>query len=531
MENILLVDSLSRQMIPLHLEENQDKGIIIGRGFPNDSTPEQIFLPYDIISKLHAKIYRNADNQVMIENLSQRNGTFVNGIKIQQAVALKHKDKVSFGSKEFEYTESFLTGETQEMAKPEEKIAKDWKDKVTVWVQSNPKVWQRAVVVLGVLMIAIIIWPSHSSEQLGSKANVPTVEAAKPETTSQPATTVTTTPETQSATPQPTNTPEKTSQPATAVTTPETQPTTPQPTNTPEKTLQPTTHVATPETTPAITQSTASPEVTPIVTSEATPKVEIPASKAPVVILQTTGYTTLRQQARITSSSDGKVVQILVKKGSSVEKDQVLAILDISKNSSELQAYNLEKKIVQEEIARLQEATNLAAEKAAKAQTNYEKDLISKVAMEETKKQYASLQSELESAKQKLQLAELRLVQTQEKLKDFKITATSQGIITQEFRKVGEITKAQEPIFLLAAFENTIAFFSVAKEDAKNISEKQQVLLTVPEYPEKEYNGIVVRKIVDKKQPTYIFIEVAIPNADGNIFGKKNVSAKFLAEK
>ena len=75
------------QEIPLEQE------LVIGR-----STPGQGSLGGDSeISRVHARVYRDASGQLMVEDLGSTNGTFVNGNRISGQQALNPGDEVRVG--------------------------------------------------------------------------------------------------------------------------------------------------------------------------------------------------------------------------------------------------------------------------------------------------------------------------------------------------------------------------------------------------------------------------------------------------
>jgi pSer/pThr/pTyr-binding forkhead associated (FHA) protein len=69
------------------------KGLIVGR----DQTKCQIVLADDQISRQHAWVGLNQTGQVMLRDHDSANGSFVNQVRVQEAV-LKPNDEVSFGA-------------------------------------------------------------------------------------------------------------------------------------------------------------------------------------------------------------------------------------------------------------------------------------------------------------------------------------------------------------------------------------------------------------------------------------------------
>src|SRR6188472_1348371 len=53
----------------------------------------QIFVPDMRVSRQHARLWKDEDNW-SLEDLGSNNGTFINGVKVQQATALRHDDEI-----------------------------------------------------------------------------------------------------------------------------------------------------------------------------------------------------------------------------------------------------------------------------------------------------------------------------------------------------------------------------------------------------------------------------------------------------
>lgn len=75
-----------------------DEEITVGRG----GGCALLLADDQFVSTLHARVYRRG-NDVWVEDLESRNGTFVNGKAITRAVRLKRGDRVQFGQTVAEY--------------------------------------------------------------------------------------------------------------------------------------------------------------------------------------------------------------------------------------------------------------------------------------------------------------------------------------------------------------------------------------------------------------------------------------------
>ncbi len=69
--------------------------VIIGR---EENSSVQI--PYDsFCSRKHARIFKDK-NKYVLEDLKSTNGTYLNGVKVEQKSELKNNDKIKFGNTE-----------------------------------------------------------------------------------------------------------------------------------------------------------------------------------------------------------------------------------------------------------------------------------------------------------------------------------------------------------------------------------------------------------------------------------------------
>src|SRR3954453_21727498 len=83
----VVAGNASGSTIPLEQE------LVIGR-----STPGQGSLGGDSeISRVHARVYRDASGQLMVEDLGSTNGTFVNGNRISAPTPLRAGDELRVG--------------------------------------------------------------------------------------------------------------------------------------------------------------------------------------------------------------------------------------------------------------------------------------------------------------------------------------------------------------------------------------------------------------------------------------------------
>jgi pSer/pThr/pTyr-binding forkhead associated (FHA) protein len=78
-----------------------DEELVIGR-----STPVCAAISGDLeISRVHARVWHDADGRLMIEDLASRNGTYVNGVRVDIPQLLGGGDEVRMGRTTMEVVE------------------------------------------------------------------------------------------------------------------------------------------------------------------------------------------------------------------------------------------------------------------------------------------------------------------------------------------------------------------------------------------------------------------------------------------
>src|SRR5213079_1365014 len=65
---------------------------VIGR-----RSDSQIFVPDMRVSRQHARLWKDGESW-SLEDLGSNNGTFINGVRLQQATSIKHADEITIAN-------------------------------------------------------------------------------------------------------------------------------------------------------------------------------------------------------------------------------------------------------------------------------------------------------------------------------------------------------------------------------------------------------------------------------------------------
>lgn len=190
------------------------------------------------------------------------------------------------------------------------------------------------------------------------------------------------------------------------------------------------------------------------------------------------------QNTTISSRAMGPVVKVLVKSGSNVKKDQVLAELD--------------GEIVKRQMDDLKTNLNFATDVYNKQKALWDKGVGTEV-------QYLSAKNNKESLEQKL--AALR-----ENLEMYKIKSPINGTVDEVFLKIGQNIAPGMPCFRVVNFSELKAKADVAETYASQIKEGNAVRLIFPDLNNKTVSSSIsfTSRVINQMNRTFT-IESALP--------------------
>lgn len=450
-----------------------DKENIIERGAGNLEKPGWICLPDPTVSRLHAKIYIK-ENQLFLENLSTRNGTFWNDKKIDSPVPLTHGDKITIGKSDLFFYENFIAGETQELyiAPP----------------QNKEKTFRLSGMYIhfayaGIVLFMAVLWtalyrPAISVTPLEKENTVVTKEKPLPNPQAEGKETVVQ-----------------------------------------KNTQEP----------PVINISENKvPMVNPVSPNIAEKKNDTPVSapkEAPNVPVQAEGYVYSSKPIPVLMPWEAKIEKILVEKGTWVEEGQSLISLDTQRLKEEIGLYRLELEVNQKECMIGKEQKENAEKNLKEIHSLYTKGLESRQRYEKIQEDLATMKNRLLSLEQKQKLSQAYLDKAQEKLQQTKIKSPARGIVLEKICKEGDLLQPNTLLFQIAQTQDMVAKVEIPSYQASNLYNTQRVLLSLSD---KKYKGLV-QNIVDNK--TSALVEISFLNADTNVIPGNKVSAKFLLKK
>jgi len=254
-------------------------------------------------------------------------------------------------------------------------------------------------------------------------------------------------------------------------------------------------------------------------------------------VLDSTGYVVARRQANVSSKVTGKVLEVLIEEGMTVEKNQVVARLeDVNARKS----FDVTKAELDAAKAQVSEARARATEAKLNFDRNntlIQKQLVSQSAFDSARASYDSMRAQLKNREEMVNVNEKLLAQQKQNLDDYILRAPFSGVVIAKTSQPGEMIS---PISAGSGFTRTgictlVDMTSLEIEVDVNESYIQRVHAgqlaeaVLEAYPEWKIPAKVAAIIptADRQKAT-VKVRVAFENLDPRILPDMGVKVSFL---
>jgi RND family efflux transporter MFP subunit len=234
-----------------------------------------------------------------------------------------------------------------------------------------------------------------------------------------------------------------------------------------------------------------------------------------------TGSLLPKSQFVVAPKVNGCLKKLLVDVGDTVERDQVIAILDDDEFTQEVEQARAELEVAKANMENHTSDLAIAEREFKRAKTLREKQIASESELDEAEAEFNASEARLKVShalvmqrESSLKTAQLRLSYT--KIQAWWEEADEIRVVGERFVDEGALLKANEPI--VSILENSIltGVIHVIERDYPKISIAQKALITTDAYPGKTFTGQVVRIApMLKESSRQARVEVEIPNPDG----------------
>jgi len=256
-------------------------------------------------------------------------------------------------------------------------------------------------------------------------------------------------------------------------------------------------------------------------------------------VLNASGYVTARRQATVSSKFTGKVMEVLIEEGMTVEKDQVLARLD---DSNVITSYALADAQLKSARTSRKETEAFLTEARAifkRTQNLVERELASEAEMDSARAGLESLAAQLERKDADVQVAEKQLDVWRQQREDTIIRAPFSGVVVAKNAQPGEMIS---PVSAGGGFTRTgigtiVDMASLEIEIDVNeayinrVRAGQKIVATLDAYPDWRIpcHVIAIIPTADRQRAT-VEVRVGFDELDARILPDMGVKVAFQQE-
>ena len=159
----------------------------------------------------------------------------------------------------------------------------------------------------------------------------------------------------------------------------------------------------------------------------------------PMTVLNASGYVTARRDATVSSKVTGKIVDVLVEEGMTVEEDQVLARLDVSNIEANLQLAEAQLQVALTTLRETEVRKAEAALDLKRVSTLVAEGILTRSELDSAQAEADSLQARLERQKDEITVAEKQHAVWRQELEDRIIRAPFAGVVISKDAQPGEM--------------------------------------------------------------------------------------------
>jgi len=233
-----------------------------------------------------------------------------------------------------------------------------------------------------------------------------------------------------------------------------------------------------------------------------------------------TGSLFPKSQFVVAPKAAGWLKILLVNVGDTVQQNQVIAILEDEEYRQQVEQAKAELQVTKANAENYTSDLELARREFERAKALREKQIASASELEEAEAAYNAHQTQLKvslaQVSQKetaLKAAELRLSYT--RVQAFWEHGDEARVVGERFVDEGTLLQANQPIVSVLENEPLTAVVYVVERDYPKVSVGQSANITTDAYPDKTFNGSIVRIApLLKESSRQARVEIEIPNSE-----------------
>ncbi|MDZ4860922.1 MAG: efflux RND transporter periplasmic adaptor subunit [Candidatus Hydrogenedentes bacterium] len=255
-------------------------------------------------------------------------------------------------------------------------------------------------------------------------------------------------------------------------------------------------------------------------------------------LLNASGYVTARRKATVSSKVTGKVMEVLVEEGMTVEADQVLSRIDSSNVQRSLDLAKAQVNSAQEALNETRANIDLAERDLQRARELAAEEVVTPEQLDQAVANSNALKARLERQQAEVAVAEREVELWEQQLDDTIIRAPFAGIVTEKNAQPGEMISSMSAgggftrtgICTIVDMNSLEIEVDVSESYINRVEPGQQVMATLDSYPDLEFPAKVIAIIptADRQKAT-VKVRVGFNELDTRILPDMSVRVAFLS--
>lgn len=254
-------------------------------------------------------------------------------------------------------------------------------------------------------------------------------------------------------------------------------------------------------------------------------------------VLDASGYVTARREATVSSEVTGKVVEVLIEEGMSVEAGQVVARLDDTTQRAQRALANAQLQSARAALAETEAQLRAARLERDRLRELAVRKLVSTASVDEAEANYDALAARLATGRDNITVAEKSVALTEDALDDMTIRAPFGGMVVSKNAQPGEMISpisagggfTRTGICTIVDMESLEIEVDVNEAYIQRVKPGQAVSATLDAYPDWQIPADVIAIVptADRQKAT-VRVRIGFRERDERIFRDMGVKVAFL---
>ena len=254
-------------------------------------------------------------------------------------------------------------------------------------------------------------------------------------------------------------------------------------------------------------------------------------------VLDATGYVVARRQATVSSKTTGKVLEVLIEEGMTVEQGQLLAILDASIPEARLALAESQLTAARAQLDEIRVDIRQAQLDRERTSDLASRDLASRAELDRARLQVQALRARLARYEREIEVAERSLAVQRQELVDMEIRAPFAGVVIAKAAQPGEMISPisagggfpRTGICTIVDMDSLEVEVDVNEAYINRVYPGQKVAVTLNAYPNAPLAAEVIATIpaADRNKAT-VRVRVGFAERDERVLPDMGVRVAFL---